>query len=266
MDTITASDPVRVAPETFVFPSYVPLPGLGILPVNAFLIRARQPILIDTGLMATRADFVARLEGLVEPEELRWVYLTHADPDHVGAIDDVLAAAPNARVVTTYLGMGKMGLHRPLPQDRAYFLNPGQELDLGDRKLRAARPPVYDAPETTALFDPKTRAFFAADCFGTLMHAPAETAADLEPEDLREGMVTWASVDAPWLEHIDPGAFDAAIASVTSLGPQHVLSAHLPPAENLADRLAECLRSARGVEPFVGPDQAAFEAMLQAAS
>ncbi|QDG53885.1 MBL fold metallo-hydrolase [Persicimonas caeni] len=262
VEEITLAEPTRVAPDTFALSSYVPLPGLGVLPVNAFLVRAQQPILVDAGLSATREALLARLEELVDLDELRWIWLTHTDPDHIGAIELLLERAPNARVVTTYLGMGKMGLHRPLPPERVYLLNPGQELDLGDRKLFALRPPTYDAPETTAAFDPKTRALFAADCFGTLMKAPAQTAAEIHPDELRDGMITWASVDAPWLEFIDEEAFEASVRALERLAPKYVFSGHLPPAEDLSDTLAACLRDARGVTPFVGPDQATMEAMM----
>ncbi len=74
----------------------------------------------------------------------------------------MLELAPNARIVTTYLGMGKLGI-QGFPVERVYLLNPGQSLDVGDRTLQALTPPSYDAPETTALFDNKTRTLFSAD-------------------------------------------------------------------------------------------------------
>ncbi len=157
----------RVADETWQFGSWLPLPGLGVLPANAYLIRARQPVLVDTGVAALREPFLDALAAVVDPAELRWIYLTHMDADHVGNLLPVLDAAPKARVVTTYLGMGKMGL-LGLPQDRVHLLNPGQALDVGDRQLRAVLPPSFDAPETTGLFGESTKALFCADSFGAV--------------------------------------------------------------------------------------------------
>lgn len=265
METLTQLEPMRVARDTFALPAYCPIPGLGVLPMSSFLIRGAEPVLVDAGPGPLADDLMASLATLIDPADLRWVWLTHTDPDHVGAIEQVLAAAPRARVVTTFLGVGKMGLHRPLPEDRVYLLNPGQRLDVGDRVLAALRPPVYDAPETIAAFDPLTRAFFAADCFGALMEAPAENAAELAPGALREGMLTWASIDAPWLEHIEAAGFDAALAGLRRLAPDVVLGAHLPPATGMVDRLVGDLARARGAAPFVGPDQAAVDAMADAA-
>lgn len=262
MDIPTQLEPACVAPDTFALGAYFPIPGLGLLPMNAFLIRGAEPVLVDTGCGPLRDVFMERLAALIDLADLRWVWLTHTDPDHVGAVEAVLAAAPRARVVTNFLGVGKMDLHRPLPPDRVYLLNPGQRLDVGDRSLVALRPPVYDAPETTAAFDPRTRALFSADCFGCLVQAPAETAADLPDAALREGMLTWAGVDAPWLEHAEEAGFSASLAAVEHLAPEIILSAHLPPARGMAGTLLGHLAAARGRPPFVGPDQAAFEAML----
>jgi glyoxylase-like metal-dependent hydrolase (beta-lactamase superfamily II) len=265
MEAPTMMTPIRIGADTAVLPAYVPIPGMGVLPVNAFVIRAAQPVLVDTGLAALQEDFLSRLASVVALEDLRWIWLTHVDPDHVGAIERVLAAAPRARVVTTFLGMGKMGLHRPLPPERVYLLNPGQELDVGDRRLVAMRPPTFDAPETTGLLDSRTRVLFTSDCFGALLSSPAESAAEIPPAALRDGIVTWTTVDSPWLHGADAGLLAGALREFRDLDPAVVLSSHLPPAEGLTDSLLGHVEASRTATPFQGPDQAALVAMLGAA-
>jgi len=261
METLTQLAPVRITADTWALPAWCPLPGMGVLPMNSFLIRGAQPTLVDAGPSPLADDLLAQLGTLVDLDDLRWIWLTHTDPDHVGAVDKLLAAAPRARVVTTFLGVGKMGLHRPLPPERPWLVNPGQRLDIGDRSLVALRPPVYDAPETIAAFDPTTRALFSADCFGALLHGPADTAGAVPAGDLRDGMLTWASIDAPWLEDLREDGYGRALEAVRRLEPTHVLGGHLPPAEGLVGRLLENLAAARGRPGFVGPDQAAVEAL-----
>ena len=264
MDKPTMFDSREVAPDTQALLSYMPVPGFGILPVNAFVIRSPEPVLVDTGLAALGNEFMKNLRSVVDLRDLRWLWLTHMDPDHLGSVRQILAEAPNARVVTTYLGMGKMGLHG-LPLDRVYLLNPGQQLDVGDRNLVSIAPPTFDAPETTALFDDKTRALFSADCFGALMSEPAESAADVSPQALRDGMLSWAAVDAPWLEAVAPDKFLKRLDAVRRYDPRTVLSAHLPPAEGMTQTLLSYLASAPGISAFQGPDQAALERMMSQA-
>jgi hypothetical protein len=46
------------------------------------------------------------------------------------------------------------------------------------------------------------------------------------------------------------------------MAPDLVLSAHLPPARSMIPRILETLSSVPESTPFVGPNQAALEAML----
>src|SRR5690606_11145280 len=140
-----------VGADTDLLPAYVPLPGLGVLPVNAYLIHAREPERVDTGIAALRDGILPALRGLPAPAAPRRIWITHAYGDHVGNLAAVPAEAPHARVVTNYLGVGKLSLQQ-LPLERTYLVNPGQALEVGERRLLAHRPPVYDAPETMAVF------------------------------------------------------------------------------------------------------------------
>lgn len=258
MHAPTMGAPREVAAGVFLLPSHLPLANLGVLPVNAFLLQAAEPVLLDTGMAPVREEFLRSLRSLIDLGDLRWIYVTHADADHVGNLRPLLAEAPRARVVTTFLGLGKMNL-AGLGVDRFHLLNPGQSLDIGDRRLSAFQPAVFDAPETTCVFDDRTGALFSADWFGALLPQPAETAADVAPEELRRGQILWATVDAPWLSIVREGDFRGRAAPILELGAHLVLSAHLPPASGLLDAMMANILASLTAPAFVGPDQAAVE-------
>jgi hypothetical protein len=263
MDKPTMFEPYPAAPDIDVLPSYFPIPGLGILPINAFVLRAADPVLVDTGQPLLSGEFLSQLSSVIDPEDLRWLWLTHVDPDHTGSLHRLLAEAPNLRVITTFLALGKLSLSRPLPLDRVYLLNPGQSLGVGDRTLTAVRPPTFDAPETTGFYDPKSGAFFGADCFGALMSEPVENAADIRAGDLREGMVTWTTIDAPWLHLADHNQFADTLDRVRAMAPAVILSSHLPMARGMNEVLLGHIGSARLAHPFTGLDQPGLEALLR---
>ncbi|RFA29146.1 hypothetical protein CAI21_10260 [Alkalilimnicola ehrlichii] len=249
------------APDTHVLSYLYPVPTLGFVPINAFVIQAQEPVLVDTGHVAARDEYMAALSKVVDLGELRWIWLTHTDPDHVGNLLAVMAAAPNARLITTFLGLGKLSL-MGIRTERVLLLNPGQVLDIGDRLLSALRPPTYDAPETTALFDEKTRSLFSADSFGTVLAEPVVDAAALTPEQLHANMLLWSAIDSPWLEHVDMQRWSACLDAVRALAPDTVLSSHAPPASGITETLLANLADAVGQPPYRGPDQAAMEALM----
>lgn len=264
MPAPTATVTTRPLPgaDAEVMSTLYPVPGLGLVPINLFLLRAGEPVLVDTGPLYLREQVLAAVEALIDLDDLRWIYLTHTDPDHVGCLRDVLARAPRARVVTTFVGYGKLGVYEAIPPERVYLLNPGQRLSVGDRELEAVEPVTFDAPETTGFVDRKTGALFSSDSFGGVLAGPADLAGDVPASTLREGIGLWASIDSPWLRHVEASALEAALARVRALAPPVVLSSHLPPAYGLLDLLVEAVASARERPRFVGPDQAGLTALL----
>jgi glyoxylase-like metal-dependent hydrolase (beta-lactamase superfamily II) len=242
------------------------IPGLGHLPVNAFVLHGEQPLLVDTGMPAEREEFLELLWSAVDPADLRWIWLTHPDRDHTGALAQVLEAAPQARLVTTFMGMGILSLEHAVAPDRVYLLNPGQSLDLGDRELTAFRPPLFDSPATTGFVDGRTGACFTSDCFGAPLAsvelAMADDVADVPASDLEAAQQLWATVDSPWVAVVDRRAYAASLRGFAAVGSPLVLSTHLPPARDRSEALLDVLAGVPDLPPFVGPDQAALEAML----
>lgn len=235
-DVPTLFNPRQVTRNWVVLPSFLPVPGMGALPVNSFLLKGPEPMLVDTGLAALAEGFVRNLESEVDLEDLRWIWLSHMDADHVGNLADVLARAPNARVVTNFLGMGKMNL-AGLDVSRVHLLQPGERLTVGGRELVPVRPPYYDAPETVGFFDTADRVLFAADSFGALLPEPAEEIGAIDGVALRDGLVGWSSIDAPWLANADRDALGRTLSAIERLDPDYVFSGHLPLARNEVSRL-----------------------------
>jgi flavorubredoxin len=253
----------KASPDIDVLTSTFPIPGFGLIPLNAFVLHGSEPVLVDTGAVVESDDFMAALRTVIDPADLKWIWLTHTDFDHIGTLHRLLAENPDIRVITTFLGVGIMTTSAPLPMDRIRLVNPGQSIDVGDRTLTAVKPPVFDNPSTTGFLDDRSGALFSSDCFGALLQAVPERADDLSAEDLRQGQVFWATVDSPWLHKVDRATFAKELNGIREMDPTMVLSSHLPAASGaLVEPLLAALEEVPGAQPFVGPDQAALEQML----
>ena len=253
----------KAAPDIDVLTSSFPIPGFGLVPINAFVLHGPEPLLVDTGAVIEREEFMTALRSVLDPADLKWIWLTHPDFDHIGALPQLLAENAELRIITTFLGVGIMSLTAPLPMDRVHLLNPGQKITVGDRTLTAVKPPAFDNPSTTGFHDDKSGALFSSDCFGALLSAVPENAADLSDDELRQGQVLWATVDSPWLHKVDTAPFARELDAIRAIEPTMILSSHLPAASGtMTERLLASLAAVPSAQPFVGPDQAALEQML----
>ena len=253
----------KAAPDIDVLTTNFPIPGLGQLAINSFVLHGDVPVLVDTGPVVERESYLTALESVIDPADLRWIWLTHTDGDHIGALGQLLADYPDINVITTFLGVGIMSVSDPLPMDRVRFVNPGQSVTLGSRTLAAFRPPTFDNPSTTGFLDTSSGVLFPSDCFGALLQDVPQNAADLAEGELRDGQVFWATIDSPWLHEVDRGKLLLALDAVARLEPSLILSSHLPAAPgSMVDQFVTSLAAVPGAGPFVGPDQEALERML----
>jgi len=230
--------------------------------VNSFVLHAREPILIDTGLGVDEKEFIRVLSSVLDPADLRWIWLTHDDSDHMGGLPAVLEVAPRARLVTHAFAALRMSASWPVPLNRVWAVRPGDRLDVGDRELVAVRPPTFDSPMSIGIFDDRTATLFSVDAFGAILPATSEDLTDFSKDELVGGMVGWATFDSPWTHISDQALFGKTLDDVRRLGPERILSGHLPVAVGRTDELLDIIASVPNATPFLAPDAAAFEGIV----
>ena len=253
--------------ETTMFTSVVPIPTVGNLPVNSYLIRGAEPTVIDTGITTEVREFDVALREVIDPNDIRWIVVTHADRDHVGALGRLLTEAPNATVVASLVTFGVMSVgSEPIPPERAFLVRDGSTRDIGDRTLRAVRPPMFDNPGTLAFFDPRQNILFSADCFGAPFTTPdgalAEDVAAIPDDELEPAQLLWGSVDSPWAHYVEEPRFADNLNRFLQDRPDKVLGTHLPPIHGNLDRHVKSLTKLPSSPPYVTADQAALEAFM----
>lgn len=255
-------EPYEVAKETYVIPHALPVPGVGQLPVNAMVIRGEQPMLIDTLAIVHRDDYLERAFALVDPEDVRWLFISHEDRDHSGSFAQVLERCPNAKVITNFLGLGKLSEEFSIPLDRVHMLNDGDSLDIGDRTVTALRPPLYDSSATRGLWDPKTEVYFAADCFGAVQREPTAFSDEVDDAEYEDGFFWMNRANHVWFHAIRQEVLDADAKRIADLGARVMVSGHGPTVRHDVGGRCRSITRIGDMEPIEFPDQADFERML----
>jgi flavorubredoxin len=169
----------EIAPDVFRLATYIPevAPPAGFT-FNQFVVRADEPFLFHTGmrqLFPVVSDAVARIVPL---DRLRWIGFGHIEADECGALNQFLAAAPNAEAVHSELACA-LTLNdfadRP-PRS----VHDGEVLDLGGKRVRQiGTPHVPHGWEAQVLFEETTRTLFCGDLFTHLGDPEPVTTEDL---------------------------------------------------------------------------------------
>ncbi|GMU79108.1 MAG: hypothetical protein AMXMBFR46_19010 [Acidimicrobiia bacterium] len=224
-------EPLEVAPETFLIRAVQASLGSALSTShNSLVIRAAEPVVVDTGMVTNRVEWFDDVFSLVEPHDVRWIYLTHDDDDHAGNLVEAIERCPNATVVMSWAAMGRACAAFGIPRARVRALDDGETLDVGDRRLRAVRPPVYDSAYTRGLLDLETRVYHAADAFCAPMPAEPVDRVDQIPVRMwEEGMAMFHHFSlCPWVAMVDEARFTAEVERLAGLDIEVIVGAHTP--------------------------------------
>jgi flavorubredoxin len=238
-------EPIEIAADTFVIHDTYAPPGAPVaVHMNSMLIRGAEPIVVDTGTPLNRAGYLADLFSLVEPEDVRWVFISHDDIDHYGNVHEVMDACPNATLVASWFFCERVGVDRlDVPPTRWRWLNDGETLDIGDRTVAAVRPPLFDSPTTRGLFDPTTGVYWASDCYATPVLAPTAFVDELDPDAWQTGFHTFQTWNSPWVSMVDERRFADACAAIERMAPTTIATCHGPTiGSSQIERASELLR------------------------
>lgn len=260
--TVTQS-PYRVASDTWVIPEPLHAGDLGFVTINSLVIAGAEPVIVDTGTALNRQRWLDQVFSIADPTDVRWVFLSHDDHDHVGNLLAVLELCPQATLVTSWFSLERLRGDFELPLSRCRWLNDGETFDAGDRTLVAARPPIYDAPTTRGLFDARSGVYWSVDCFGSPMPAPVDDACDLDRSVWEEMQLLCNRIISPWHTLLDQTKYDRLTDGIAALGATAIASAHGPAIRG--PMVAEALRLLRqlpAMEAAALPDQADLEAQM----
>ena len=184
----------EVADHTYRLSTFVPDIGPTGFTFNQYLIVDEEPLLFHTGPRDMFPRVSAAIASITPLEGLRWITFGHVESDECGAMNELLAAAPGARVAHGALGcmvsINDLADRSPVP------LADGDVLDLGDHRVRHIDTPhVPHGWEARVLFDETSRTLFCGDLFTQLGDPPAISTEDIVgPSSLAEDVFGYSSL------------------------------------------------------------------------
>ena len=134
---------------------------------NAYLVRGSDGVaVIDTVKEGFAGDFFRRIESVADYSEIRYIVLNHLEPDHTGALPELIRRAPNARI---FISMRAQSMLKALLKHNDIEFTPvmtGDSISLGDRTLRFLNTPYLHWPDTQCTYLEEEQLLFSGDIFG----------------------------------------------------------------------------------------------------
>ena len=192
---------------------------------NQYLIVDDEPLVFHTGFRRMFPLVREAIERVMPMEKLRYVAFSHFESDECGALNDFLAAAPNAvplcSRVAALVSIGDFADRPPRP------MADGEHLSIGRRDLVwIDAPHIPHGWETGYLFDATTRTLFAGDIFtqGGFGVEPIVESDLVEPSDaFRLGFAAPMGLPDSWA-HLTDG--EPIINRLASLGATTLANMH----------------------------------------
>jgi flavorubredoxin len=163
-----------------LFDALIPLPRG--TTYNAYLVIGEsKKALIDTVNPGFEKEFEDKIRKVVDPSEIDYVIMNHAEPDHAGAIPYIMSINSRAKLVTSNRGAKMAQTFYKVPEEHMIAVSDGETIDLGGKTLRFIEAPMLHWPETMFTYLQENKTLFPCDFFGS--HR-ADGAYDDEVEDL----------------------------------------------------------------------------------
>ncbi|MBI2305190.1 MAG: FprA family A-type flavoprotein [Chloroflexi bacterium] len=166
---------------------------------NAYLVRGKEKIaLVDTVARGFEDTLLEKIGQIVAPEDIDYIVMNHAEPDHAGAIPRVMAAAPKARLVASRRGVEMAGDFFDVPPERCQAVTDGQTLDLGGKTLQFLDTPWLHWPETMSTYCLQDGALFSCDFMGAHLASHKLFAEDVGGLAIPEAKRYYAAIMMPF--------------------------------------------------------------------
>ena len=132
---------------------------------NSYLVKDDKIAVIDTVWTPFAEEFIENLKKEVDFEKIDYIIVTHAEPDHSGALPILVENAKNAKIICSANGAKSIKGYYHKDWD-FQIVKTGDKLSLGSKELIFIEAPMLHWPDTMMCFLSEENILFSSDIFG----------------------------------------------------------------------------------------------------
>ncbi len=132
---------------------------------NSYLIKDEKSTLVDLCKDSTGALLMENIKTCIDPRQLTYLVVNHMEPDHSGAIKELLEIAPQITILGSEKTRDMLAAFFGI-SDHVQTVSDGEIISLGKHSLRFLSTPMVHWPETIMTYEETSGTLFSCDGFG----------------------------------------------------------------------------------------------------
>lgn len=149
---------------------------------NSYIVKGSDAVaLVEASHADFGGEYEKKIREVADPKDIKYIILNHTEPDHSGALADILRLCPDATVLATAVALNylKNIVNAPFSSRP---VKDGEVLDLGGVTLTFAPSPLLHWPDSMFTYCPEEKVLFSCDVFGS--HYSSKKIIDKDIEDV----------------------------------------------------------------------------------
>jgi flavorubredoxin len=173
---------------------------------NSYLVKGTEKtVLVDCVKRPFAAEWFANVSEVVPPEKVDYLVVNHSEPDHSGAIVDLLARHPDVTVLSSR--SAKSFVDNLVNREYNHrVVGDNEEIDLGGKTLRFVNAPFLHWPDTIFTYAVEDKVLFPCDFLGAHYSSPEYFDDELSDAQEKEKEAAfefyYSTIMRPWRDYV----------------------------------------------------------------
>ncbi len=134
---------------------------------NSYLVKGREKTaLIDVCHRSFFGPYLANIREVCDPKSIDYIVLNHNEPDHTGALAELLPELGEVTIYTSQAGSIYIKAITNRQDLNIHVVKDGETLDLGGKTLRFLSAPFLHWPDSIFTYLPEDKVVFTCDFLG----------------------------------------------------------------------------------------------------
>ncbi|WMW64819.1 FprA family A-type flavoprotein [Nitratidesulfovibrio liaohensis] len=155
---------------------------------NAYVVMDEKVTLFDTVKHEFLPTLLCRLSQVVEPEKIDYIVCNHLEPDHAGALAEIVARCKPEKIFCSPMGLKAMEAHFDITGWPVQVVKTGDSISLGKRTVTFVETRMLHWPDSMVSYIPEDKLLICNDAFGQNIASTERYADEIDRSALLHAM------------------------------------------------------------------------------